>query len=69
MYLVSINMKYFKEISYKIQVIMRAAHENDSPLMKYKKLDKSNLNDTYEDPELGAQPKNDSNKEALDILK
>ena len=48
---------------------MRAAHENDSPLMKYKKLDKSNLNETYEDPELGAQPKNDSNKEALDILK
>ena len=69
-YLVSINMKYIKDISYKIQVIMRAAHENDSPLMKYKKLDKSNLNETHEDPELGAQPKNEANKkEALEVLK
>lgn len=69
-YLVAINMRYIKELSYKIKIIMRAANESDSPLMKYKKMDKSNLNDTIGDPEIGPQPKNEANKqEVIDILK
>ena len=57
-FLLAINLKYMKELSYKIKIIMRAAFEKDSPLMKYKKkIERSNLNDTVEDAEMGQKEK------------
>lgn len=70
-YLLAINIKYMKEMSYKIKIIMRAAFEKDSPLMKFKKkIERSNLNDTVEDPEMGNKSQNDIDpKEIVNILK
>lgn len=70
-FLLAINMKYIKELSYKIKIIMRAAFEKDSPLMKYKKkIEKSNLNETIEDQEMANKSSHDIDaKEVLNILK
>ena len=68
-YLLAINMKYIKELSYKIKIIMRAAFEKDSPLRKYKKkIESSRLNDT--DPELGSKSGNEIDpRDVLNTLK
>jgi hypothetical protein len=69
-YLLAINLKYIKELSYKIKIIMRAAFESNSPLRKYKKIERSNLNETIKDPELGSKANQEiDSKEVLNILK
>jgi hypothetical protein len=70
-YLLAINLKYIKELSYKIKIIMRAAFERNSPLRKYKKkIERSNLNETIKDPELGSKANQEiDSKEVLNILK
>jgi len=71
MYLLAINMKYIKELSYKIKIIMRAAFEKDSPLHKYKqKLEKSKINETSLENDIGNNSKDDvEQKDILSILK
>jgi hypothetical protein len=67
-YLLAVNVKYMKELSYKIKIIMRAAFEKDSPLRKYKKkIERSKFNETYDDQDL--QNKSLTGIEARDILK
>lgn len=50
---------------------MRAAFEKDSPLMKYKKkVEKSNINETVDDQELGVKDKNHIDpREVINTLK
>jgi hypothetical protein len=70
-YLLAINVKYMKELSYKIKIIMRAAFEKDSPLRKYKKkIERSKLNDTEDDLDIQNQSANGiDSREILNILK
>ncbi|CAI2369509.1 unnamed protein product [Moneuplotes crassus] len=71
MYLLAINMKYIKELSYKIKIIIRAAFEKDSPLHKYKKkIEKSKLDETFiENIDEEAPKENINPQEVIKILK
>ena len=71
MYLLAINMKYIKELNYKIKIVMRAAFEKDSPLHKFKKnIEKSKLNDKSLENDFGQETYKGINpQEVLNILK